>query len=55
MKIYRVINFSDVGEAKDEEDQINAMARDRFRLIAVSNGRAYFESVQNGRMEGHGI
>lgn len=55
MKTYRVINFSGVGSPEDEEKQINSMARKGFKLIAVSNERAYFESVQNAVMEQHGL
>lgn len=55
MKTYRVIHFSDVGEPSDEEKQINEMSYKGYKLISVSGGRAYFESVKNAIMEDFGL
>lgn len=42
---YRIINFPEHRSAEFEEEKINELALDGYKLISVSEGRAYFEST----------
>jgi len=55
MKQYQVINFS-LGDTPDEQaKRINTMSAKGYRLVSVSDGRAYFESYENVKRDGHGF